>query len=174
MNKDLFKRIAITLSVPLVLLLVGLIFTYQLIPINWVSSMEIQSSFRPLEDPLPLPARSVPVQGVAYLPGAGNPANPITADQASIERGKTFYINSCYVCHGGGDGAGPVAEKLTRKPADLTAVNVQELSDGEIFMIITSGIKFSDNQISMPDLRENLAVSDRWDVVNYVRSLQQP
>lgn len=174
MNKGLFKRIAITLTVPLVILLVGLLFTYQVIPIQWVSSMEIQPSFRPMEDPLPVPARSVPVQGAAFLPGAGNPENPAPADPASIARGKDFYITSCYVCHGGGDGNGPVAEKLTRKPADLTGVNVQELSDGEIFMVITSGVKFSDNQISMPDLRENLAANDRWDVVNYVRSLQQP
>jgi mono/diheme cytochrome c family protein len=174
MNKGLLKRIAITLSIPLVILLVGMLFTYQIIPIQWVSSMEIQPSFRPMEDPLPVPPRSVPIQGAAYLPGAGNPANPVTADQASVERGKSLYVTSCYVCHGGGTGDGPVAEKLTRKPADLTGANVKALSDGEIFMVITSGVKFSDNQISMPDLRENLAANDRWDVVNYVRSLQQP
>jgi len=174
MNKGLFKRIAITLTVPLVILLVGLLFTYQIIPIHWVSNMEIQPSFRPMEDPLPVPAHSIPVQGAAYLPGAGNPANPVAADQASVERGKNLYVTSCYVCHGGGDGNGPIAEKLTRKPADLTGANVKELSDGEIFMVITSGVKFSDNQISMPDLRENLTANDRWDVVNYVRSLQKP
>jgi mono/diheme cytochrome c family protein len=174
MNKDMLKRIVITLSIPLALLLVGLLFTYQVIPIQWVSSMEIQPSFRPMENPLPVPARSVPVQGAAYLPGAGNPANPVAADPASIERGKNLYVTSCYVCHGGGAGDGPVADKLTRKPANLTGVNVKELSDGEIFMVITSGVKFSNNQISMPDLRENLAANDRWDVVNYVRSLQQP
>jgi mono/diheme cytochrome c family protein len=174
MNKGLFKRIFITLSIPAALLLVGLLFTYQVIPIHWVSTMEIQNSFRPMEDPLPVPERSVPVQGAAFLPGAGNPANPTPADAASVERGKQFFITSCYVCHGAGAGDGPVADKLTRKPADLTGANVQELSDGEIFIVITNGVRFSDNQISMPDLRENLAVNDRWDVVNYVRSLQQP
>ena len=172
MKKGLLKRVLITLAVPVAILLVGLLFTYEIIPIRWVSTMEIQSSFDPMEDPLPVPERSVPVQGAAFIPGAGNPANPIPADQASIENGKSLYITSCYPCHGGGAGDGPIAEKLTRKPANLTSDNVKQLTDGEIFIIISNGIKISNNQITMPDLRENLAVNDRWNVVNYVRSLK--
>jgi len=49
---------------------------------------------------------------------------------------------------------------------------VKQLTDGEIFIIISNGIKINNNQITMPDLRENLAVNDRWNVVNYVRSLK--
>jgi hypothetical protein len=42
------------------------------------------------------------------------------------------------------------------------------LSDGEIFMTITDGVAGK-----MPNLRENFPEAQmRWDVVNYVRSLQ--
>ena len=42
------------------------------------------------------------------------------------------------------------------------------LSDGELFMTITNGVEGK-----MPHLRENFPEAKmRWDVVNYVRSLQ--
>ena len=43
------------------------------------------------------------------------------------------------------------------------------LSDGELFMTITDGVAGG-----MPSLKENLPTAEmRWDVVNYVRSLQR-
>ena len=65
-----------------------------------------------------------------------------------------------------------MAEKLVRKPSKLTGINVTSLSDGEIFMVITNGvIPPTGTKGGMPGLKENLAVGDRWDVVNYMRSL---
>ncbi len=170
----LAKRIVITLGAVAVLLGVSLLFTYQVIHIDWVSFMEIQPSFRPMEAPLPLPPRSVPVEGAAYLPGSGSPANPIPSNADSVKRGQTFFDLNCAVCHGTqGKGDGAIAKKLIRKPPDLTGSNVSALSDGEIFLIITDGVQPGVGyKGGMPALRENLAVGDRWDVVNYVRSLQ--
>ena len=171
---SLAKRITITFAIVIAILAVGQIFTQQLLTFNWISFMEIQPSFRAMEDPLPLPEGSVPIQGAAYLPGSGSPVNPTAADDASIERGKNLYRTSCLVCHGSGAGDGPISAKLVRKPANLTGENVKQLSDGEIFLVITNGVKISSSHITMPDLRENLSAGDRWDVVNYVRTLQQP
>ena len=56
---------------------------------------------------------------------------------------------------------------LQNKPADLTGLPVQSLSDGGIFLTISNGI-----QGKMPALNENLTVRERWDVVNYVRTLK--
>jgi mono/diheme cytochrome c family protein len=171
---SLGKRIAITLAVLSAPFILGLLITYQVIDIEWISTMEIQPSFRPMEEPLPLPANSVPVEGIAYLPDAGAPANPIPSSQESLQRGQELYAVNCALCHGeAGKGDGPVAKDLIRKPANLTGANAAILNDGEVFIIITNGIKISDSRITMPDLRENLAVADRWDVVNYLRSLQQ-
>lgn len=165
----LLRRIAITLFILAIPPIVGLLLTYQVISFEWISLMEIQPSYRSMEDPLPLPKDSVPVQGAAYIPGNGAPENPVPADALSLERGAALYSVHCALCHGeAGLGDGSVAAKLTRKPANLTAPNVMQLDDGAIYLIITDGIKNL-----MPPLRENLTVRERWDVVNYVRTLQQ-
>ncbi len=171
---DLAKRITITVVIVAIPLAVGLLFNYRIIHIQWPSMMAIQPSYRAMEDPLPLPARSVPIQGAAFVPGAGAPANPTAADAASIARGKFLYDLTCALCHGAaGKGDGAFTQYFTKKPADLTTASVSSLSDGEIFLVITNGISPSDGTLVMPDLRENLSVADRWDVVNYVRSLEK-
>jgi mono/diheme cytochrome c family protein len=172
----LAKRIAITLALVAIPLLAGLLFTYQIIRIDWVSMMEIQPSFRPMKAPLPAPARSVPVEGAAYMPGAGSPANPVLADPASLARGQSLYELNCAICHGTqGKGDGSIIDKLIRKPSDLTSSSVLLLSDGEIFLVITNGVNPGVGfKGGMPQLRESLSVSDRWDVINYLRTLQQP
>jgi mono/diheme cytochrome c family protein len=133
--------------------------------------MEIQESYKPQEQPLPVPARSVPVEGAAYIPELGAPVNPVSASEESVARGKTDYNISCRICHGPkGDGRGPFAVFLKKfPPSNLLEGRPVTLSDGEIFMTITNGVEGR-----MPNLRENLPDAEmRWDVVNYVRSLQK-
>ena len=174
MNKGLANRIAITLAILATPLILGLLLTYQIIHIDWISFMEIQPSFRPMEEPLPVPPQSVPIQGAAYIPGVGSPENPIPSDQDSLARGQSLYEINCELCHGkDGSGGTLLAEKLSRKPTNLTGENVTLLSDGEIFFIIADGVQPpSGTKGGMPALRENLLVNDRWDTINYVRNLQ--
>ena len=54
-----------------------------------------------------------------------------------------------------------------RPPADLTSPVVRSLSDGAIFLTISNG-----KLPYMVPLNENLTVRERWDVVNYLRTLQ--
>jgi mono/diheme cytochrome c family protein len=91
------------------------------------------------------------------------------ADEASVTRGQTLYAVHCQMCHGPtGEGNGTIAPFLLKfKPANLTTDVVQAKSDGSIFMTITNGLEGR-----MPPLNENLTVSERWDVVNYVRTLK--
>lgn len=145
-----------------------LIFTYDVIKIDWPSFMEIQPSFRPMEDPLPVSERSIPIEGAAYLPGLGAPENPTPVDEASLTRGAELYAIHCKMCHGPeGKGNGSVSAFLANKPADFTSEVVQSKSDGSFFLSITNGV---DGR--MPALNENLTVSERWDVVNFLRTLQ--
>ncbi len=154
-----------------VVLLFGalLLFTYDVIKIDWISFMEIQPSYKPMENPLPIPAQSVPVEGAAFIPGMGAPVNPIEADDVSLARGAQLFSINCSHCHGaGGQGDGPIAAFLAnRKPADLTSEAVQTKSDGALFLTISNGVPNS-----MPALNENLSVRDRWDVVNFIRTLK--
>ena len=144
-----------------------LLFTYDIIKIEWISFMEIQPAYRQMEDPLPVPARSIPIEGPVAIPGMLPPENPIEADEASIARGAELYDLHCKMCHGQTfEGNGPIGPFLANKPANLTSPVVQAKSDGSIFLTISNGVDGK-----MPPLNENLLVSDRWDLVNFIRTL---
>lgn len=165
----IIQRLAMLFAAVIVVFAVILLFTYDVIKIDWPSFMEIQPSFRPMEHPLPPPERSIPIEGPAYIPGTGLPTNPTAADDASIARGKELFAINCQMCHGpNGEGNGTVAPFLLKfKPANLTSPMIKAFSDGQIFITISNGVPDR-----MPALNENLTVSERWDVVNYVRTLQ--
>ena len=152
-----------------ILLGIVLLFSFDILKIEWVSFMEIQPTFKQMEDPLPPPARSIPIEGAVVIPGMGAPDNPLPGDEASIVRGQELFAVHCQMCHGQtGEGTGPIAAFLIKfKPANLTTDITQSKSDGSIFMTITNGLEGR-----MPPLNENLTVSERWDVVNYVRTLK--
>ena len=146
-----------------------LLFTYDVIKIDWPSFMEIQPSFRPMENPLPPPARSIPVEGPAYLAVDIPPANPVPADEISLGRGAELFAIHCKMCHGEtGSGNGQIAPfLLDKKPADLTSAIVQDKSDGDLFLTVSNG-----KPNTMPALNENLTVRERWDVINFIRTLK--
>jgi mono/diheme cytochrome c family protein len=164
----MIKKLLLLLGVVVVLGGGLLIFTFDLIKIDWISFMEIQSSFKPMEHPLPVAMGSIPVEGAAFVPGMGAPANPIPADEISLVRGEQLFSINCVICHGQkGQGDGMIAPFFKFKPANLTSLIIQSLSDGAIFLTISNGVAGR-----MPALNENLNVRDRWDVVNYVRTLK--
>lgn len=149
-----------------ILFAILMLFTYDIIKIEWISFMEIQPAYRQMEDPLPPPERSIPIEGPIAIPGLGAPENPTTADEASFTRGAELYVINCQMCHGPkGKGNGTIAPFLLNfKPANLTSEIAQSKSDGSIFLTISNGLEGR-----MPALNENLTVSERWDVVNFVR-----
>ena len=167
----LLKQLFVVFAVLAVLAGVMLLFSYDIVKVQWVSFMGLQPSYGNMEEPLPVPERSIPVEGPAYIPGMGAPENPVAADAASVQRGAELYSIHCAMCHGvAGDGNGVVAAFLMpNKPANLTLPLVQSKSDGSLFLAITFGI---DGR--MPALNENLLVSERWDVVNFLRTLTAP
>lgn len=184
----LFKQLFVVFSVLGILASVLFIFTYDIIKIDWVVFMEIQPSYSNQDvdvetgaGPLPVPAQSIPVEGAAYIPGEGVPLNPVPADAVSISRGAQLYSINCQMCHGEtGQGTGTIsAFLLKKKPADLTSELVQVKPDGSLFLTISNGIfnpnntLFPDVEFSgqMPPLNENLTVRERWDVVNFLRTL---
>src|SRR5512143_1474567 len=164
------KRFAMLGLVVLVLFGIAMIFTYDVIKVQWPSMMGISPARKQMYDPLPVPAQAIPIEGPAYIPGGAAPTNPVPADDTSLARGQELFSINCTPCHGtSGKGDGPVAAFLqNKKPIDLTGPIGISLSDGAIFMTITNGTPGG-----MPALNENLTVRERWDVVNYVRQLQQ-
>ncbi len=160
----MIRKLAFLVVAVLVLFGVLSLFTYDVIKIDWMTFMKQQPSFEAMEDPLPVPTDSIPIEGAAYTVGAGVPANPIPADQLSIQRGEELYRINCVPCHGKqGKGDGVVGTFFTYKPADLTSEYVQQFTDGAVFMTITSGVEGR-----MPPLNENFSVRERWDLVNFI------
>ena len=151
----LFKQLFVVLGTLGVLVGIMMLFTYDVIKIDWPVFMEIQPSFKQMENPLPPPERSIPVEGAIVIPNMGAPENPTVADEASVMRGAELYALHCQMCHGAaGDGNGTVAPFLIRyKPANLTTDLAQSKSDGSIFLTISDGL---DGR--MPALNENLTV----------------
>jgi mono/diheme cytochrome c family protein len=163
-----FKRLIIAGLLVLIVLGVIELFAYDMFKINWVSFMEIQPAFQPMYKPLPVATDALPFEGVAYSQAVGVPSNPVAADQTSISRGSELYKINCALCHGiQGKGDGPVASHLKNKPFDLTSFPIHSYTDGGILFVISTGVAGK-----MPALNENLTVRERWDVVNYVRTLK--
>lgn len=164
------RRLALLFLAAAVLFGITMIFTYDIIKIQWPGMMGISPARKQMYNPLPVPAQSIPIEGPAYIPNLGAPANPVQADETSLARGQELFSINCTPCHGTtGKGDGPVAAFLqNKKPIDLMGPIGLSLSDGAIFMTITNGTPGG-----MPALNESLTVRERWDVVNYVRKLQQ-
>ena len=94
--------------------------------------------------------------------------NPIAATQESIGAGQKIYAKTCTMCHGkSGDADGPAVIELNIHPARLSDPNLANESDGSLFWKITTGKK------PMPAYGKRLSESDRWNLVNYVRTLSK-
>jgi mono/diheme cytochrome c family protein len=164
----LFKQLVVVFLVVVVLFGGLMFFAYDVIKIDWIVFMEIQPSFDAQEDPLPVPARSIPLEGPVSIPNMGAPINPVPADDVSIQRAANLYVINCAMCHGStGEGNGQIAALLANKPSNLTLDVTQNKSDGALFLTLTNGVAGR-----MPPMIENLTVRDRWDVVNYMRTLE--
>ena len=178
----LFKQLVGVFTVLGVVIGALAIFAFDVIKIDWIVFMEIQPSFGTQEKPLAVPALSVPVDGPAYILGNGAPNNPVPADEISLARGAQIFATNCLMCHGEtGQGNGVISAFLVKKkPVDLTGVLVQDKSDGTLFLSISNGIFNPDNSLfpdvkfsgQMPPMNENLSVRERWDVINYIRTLK--
>jgi mono/diheme cytochrome c family protein len=96
-------------------------------------------------------------------------ANPVEASDESISAGKDVYTVNCVVCHGEtGKGDGSGARGLNPPPSDLTGDTAQTWTDGALFYIVSEGVK----KTSMPSWDAQLNEEDRWNVVNYMRTLK--
>jgi mono/diheme cytochrome c family protein len=92
--------------------------------------------------------------------------NPIAPSQQSIAAGQKIYSKTCAMCHGkGGDADGPAVIELNIHPAKLSDPQLANESDGSLFWKITTGKK------PMPAYGKRLSETDRWHLVNYIRTL---
>ncbi len=97
---------------------------------------------------------------------AKNKKNHVAANEASVAAGKDIYTKNCYNCHGKkGKGDGPKSGDLNVGPKDFTKEEFQKQTDGSLFWKISEGRK------PMPSFKKDLSEDQRWQVINYVRTL---
>jgi mono/diheme cytochrome c family protein len=92
---------------------------------------------------------------------------PMALTPALMERGQNRFNIYCTPCHSAsGGGNGMVVQRGFLPPPDLHDARIAGLPDGEIFRIITHGIR------NMPSYAKQIPEEDRWAIVAYVRALQ--
>jgi mono/diheme cytochrome c family protein len=88
-----------------------------------------------------------------------------------VAQGKELYIAGCLACHGPlGTGDGPAAATLERngirvRPGNLADPKRWEETDGELFWTLSEG------NTPMPSWAETLTEDQRWQVIDYIRTL---
>jgi mono/diheme cytochrome c family protein len=98
--------------------------------------------------------------------GEARKQNPVAVNESSLAAGGKIYAKRCVACHGQkGNGDGPDAIDLGIHPAKLSDPGLREETDGELFWKITVGKK------PMPDYGRRVSPTDRWNVINYLRTL---
>ena len=106
-----------------------------------------------------------------HIPSAAKKLkNPVPATEEAVDNGMFNYMKHCQSCHGkDGDGNGPRAANLSVKPSNFTDTEAMgERTDGELFWQITHG------RSPMPPFEGKLPDQDRWELVDYLRSLAKP
>ena len=94
--------------------------------------------------------------------------NTLSATPENLARGKALFLTNCAPCHGeSGLGNGPVAHLLKDQPKNLVTGQSKDLPDGYLYGVIRNGI------LLMPSYADAMSSSERWQVVLFVRSLQQ-
>lgn len=145
------------------------LFTFEVIKIDFPTDMANQPAIDSQEGPRLLPPeKSVPVTGKTIVLDT-LPLNPIQTDEISLQRGAILFSIYCSLCHGdSGQGDGPLSEYYEERPLrPLTSASISTQFDGQLFRTISEGFS------RMPPQSEALSPRDRWDVINYMRTLDE-
>ena len=95
-----------------------------------------------------------------------NTPNPVPDQVTSVDAGYKLYQANCAACHGvDARGGGPLAGTTKVQPPSLRA-HLSQHTDGDLFYWISNGMPGG-----MPAWSDKLDETDRWNLVNYLRSI---
>jgi len=144
---------------------------------SWFNSMVTQRSIRPYAKLRPPVEGTVPVTGPPTVTDADATerlANPRTRTSESVNNGKVVYEIYCLVCHGEtGRGDGPVSSSGGGPFVGVRSMvtdTVDRRTDGYLYGVIVNAQVMGRGL--MPRYGDKIIGTDRWDLVNYVRTLQ--
>lgn len=105
-----------------------------------------------------------------HVPGTTNfvELNPMPMSAGLLERGRKRYAIYCAPCHSPvGDGNGVITKYGLLRAGNYHEPRIVRMPDGEIFNTVTHG----KNQ--MPSYASQVAVTDRWAIIAYIRALER-
>lgn len=100
--------------------------------------------------------------------GAREPKKPYPLTPESLTSAREHWVAHCSSCHGlDGSGNTTIGRNLYPKTPDMRGAATQKLSDGELFYIITNGIRFT----GMPAWGDEHTPEETSQLVSFVRRL---
>jgi mono/diheme cytochrome c family protein len=94
--------------------------------------------------------------------------NPLAADMGAWREGADHFADHCAVCHGeDGRGGGEIGPHLYPRVPDMTQPRTRNLTDGEIFYIISNGVRWT----GMPAWKGEHTPEETWRLVSFIRHL---
>lgn len=105
---------------------------------------------------------------IATPAGAREMKNPFLETEASLTEAKEHFIEHCSICHGiDGRGQTVIGRNLYPKVPLMTDAETQQLTDGELFYIISNGVRFT----GMPAWGGEDSPESIWGLVAFIRRL---
>lgn len=94
--------------------------------------------------------------------------NPLLNNEEATKEGKKLYKQLCAICHGEkGKGDGVAGASLNPRPANFSSNSVQSQSDGALYWKINEG------RAPMASYKDLISDSQKWQLVNYIRTLNK-
>jgi len=105
---------------------------------------------------------------IATPPGAKELKNPVPATPESMAEAQEHWVAHCSSCHGiDGRGDTTIGRNLYPKAPDMRDAETQRLSDGELYYIISNGVRFT----GMPAWGSEDSPESIWALVAFIRRL---
>ena len=99
---------------------------------------------------------------------AGSARNPLAGDPKAAAAGMIHFRENCVDCHGAGSIEGKeFAKGLNPAPPMLDMEDVGKMTDGQLFWIVSNGIRAT----GMPAFSPTHKPDEIWSIVSFVRHL---
>ena len=104
--------------------------------------------------------------------------NPLLDSAEDLREARLHFADHCAICHGNdGSGDTTIGNGLYPKPPDLRRPETQNLADGEIYWIISNGVRFT-GMPAFPDAENHGSNGngggtgmENWRLVHFIRHL---
>jgi mono/diheme cytochrome c family protein len=111
---------------------------------------------------------AIEVRNLSIPADAKRARNPFGGEKDAWREGADHFGDHCAICHGkDGRGGGEIGPKLYPRAPDMTRPRSQNLTDGELFYIISNGVRWT----GMPAWKTEHTPEETWRLVSFIRHL---